>query len=118
MRSDFPLLLVAALAVATSAVSADVASNAPATGETAAPKDRSEAPAAAPGQNRDEPMPPPDGVTSGRSLSDRLSEQKGVIRPRKGIDPEMVEPPPPMPSPMPVIPPPGTPGGAPGPVPK
>jgi len=63
--------------------------------------------------------PPSSGETTGRApLGDRLSESKGVICPPKGVDPGIVEKPPPTKAPMPVIPPPGTPGGRPGAEPK
>ena len=46
------------------------------------------------------------GETTGRApLGDRLSESKGVICPPKGVDPGIVERPPPTNAPMPVIPP-------------
>ncbi len=48
----------------------------------------------------------------GRSLSDELSERKGVIPPKKSGDQEMVRPPKPTgPHATPVIPPPGMRGG-------
>jgi hypothetical protein len=51
---------------------------------------------------------PNSGETTGRApLSDRLSESKGVICPPEGVDPGIVEKPPPTKAPMPVIPPPG-----------
>jgi len=63
--------------------------------------------------------PPRSGETTGRApLSERLSESKGVICPPKGVDPGIIEKPPPGNAPMPVIPPPGTPGGRPGAQPK
>jgi hypothetical protein len=63
--------------------------------------------------------PPNSGETTGRApLSDRLSESKGVICPPKGVDPGIVEKPPPTNAPMPVIPPPGTRGGDPSTQPK
>src|SRR5689334_2720961 len=52
----------------------------------------------------------------GRSLSDRLSQSKGVIHP-PAVDPGMQEKPA-QTGTMPVIPPPGTPGGNPKVVPK
>ncbi len=65
--------------------------------------------------------PPANGTTRGSpgentgsgTLSDRLSESKGVICPPAGVDPGMAAPPPGG-GRMPVIPPPGTPGGDPG----
>jgi hypothetical protein len=44
-------------------------------------------------------------------LSERLDRSKGVIRPPRGVDPEMQIPPPPGSGKTPVIPPPGSPGG-------
>jgi hypothetical protein len=41
-----------------------------------------------------------------------------VICPPKGVDPGIVEKPPPTNAPMPIIPPPGTPGGRPGALPR
>jgi hypothetical protein len=65
------------------------------------------------------PLPPEQGEGSGSSLSDRLSESGGVIRPPRETDPQMKVPTPPTgPHSMPVIPPPGTPGGEPSPQPK
>ena len=51
--------------------------------------------------------PPP---ASG-DLSDRLDRSKGVIRPPRGVDPQMQVPPPAGSDRTPVIPPPGSPGG-------
>ena len=48
------------------------------------------------------------------SLSDKLSNSGGVLRPPTGVDPAMKQPTPPTgPQSMPVVPPPGTPGGNP-----
>jgi hypothetical protein len=47
---------------------------------------------------------------SANTLSDKLSESKGVICPPNGVDPKMAAPPPSGGN-TPVIPPPGTPGG-------
>jgi hypothetical protein len=44
-------------------------------------------------------------------LSERLDRSKGVIRPPRGVDPEMQIPPPPDSGKTPVIAPPGSPGG-------
>jgi hypothetical protein len=67
---------------------------------------------------------PPDVATpplaanqTNRSLSDQLSESKGVICPPAGIDPGLVEKPPATHD-NPVISPPGSPGGNPNVVPK
>jgi hypothetical protein len=70
------------------------------------------------------PVPPPAVQTPGSdeaksgsseapgSLSDKLSNSGGVIRPPAGIDPEMKQHTPPTGTQsMPVVPPPGTPGG-------
>jgi hypothetical protein len=62
---------------------------------------------------------PRSGETTGSAqLGDRLSESKGVICPPKGLDPGIVNKPPPGEALMPVIPPLGTPGGRPGAEPK
>jgi hypothetical protein len=51
---------------------------------------------------------------AGETLSERLHESEGVIRPPAGIDPEIRVPAPvPDPGTTPVIPPPGSPGGNP-----
>jgi hypothetical protein len=57
--------------------------------------------------------PRPEETTGQAPLSERLSESKGVICPPKGIDPGIVEKPPPGNAPMLVIPLTGTPGGRP-----
>ena len=62
-------------------------------------------------------LPTPGETTGGVSLSDQLSQSKGIICPPAGIDPGIAAPP------LgggrtPVIPPPGTPGGDPSIVPK
>jgi hypothetical protein len=77
----------------------------------------------APSTQRDCPPdvapPPRSGETTARApLSERLSESKGVICPPKGVDPGIIEKPPPGNAPMPIIPPPGTPGGRPDAQPK
>jgi hypothetical protein len=56
-------------------------------------------------------------TTGSRSLSEQLSESKGVICPPAGVDPG-ISVPPVGGGRMPVIPPPGTPGGDPNVVPK
>lgn len=61
-----------------------------------------------------EPDRPIGGPDSGATLSDQLSKSDGVITPPKGVDPGMVQPPPPdAAGTMPIIPPPGSPGGDP-----
>jgi hypothetical protein len=66
------------------------------------------------------PSPPPEqiapggkGVPAGKpTLSDRLAQQQGTLRPPNGVDPGMrVDPPAQTRGTMPVIPPPGSPGG-------
>jgi hypothetical protein len=58
------------------------------------------------------PLPPTEGEGSGSSMSERLSETQGVIKPPQDVDPGIKRPTPPTgPNSMPVIPPPGTPGG-------
>ncbi len=53
------------------------------------------------------------------SLSEKLDRQKGVIKPKRDVDPLINKPAPvPNPNSTPVIPPPGSPGGPPGPEPK
>ena len=53
----------------------------------------------------------PDSVPGG-TLSEKLDQSKGVLRPPTGIDPGIQAPAPePNPQTTPVIPPPGTPGG-------
>jgi len=54
----------------------------------------------------------PNENTGSGTLSDKLSESKGVICPPAGVDPGLTAPPPGG-GRMPVIPPPGTPGGDP-----
>jgi hypothetical protein len=51
------------------------------------------------------------GVQNGESLSEKLDRQKGVLKPKPGIDPQAAKPPPePNPDSMPVIRPPAKPG--------
>lgn len=60
-----------------------------------------------------------DGDDTTGTLSDRLHDSRGVIRPPTGIAPDMRVPAPvPNPGTTPVIPPPGTPGGADAPTPR
>jgi hypothetical protein len=57
--------------------------------------------------------------SSTEPLSDRLGRSRGVLRPPGGIDPGLMQVPPPSgPRSTPEIPPPGTPGGIPGANPK
>ncbi len=59
---------------------------------------------------------PDSDMTTGRSLSQKLDESGGVIKPAPGVDPGITKPAPdPNPNSTPVIKPPGTPGGPPGP---
>jgi hypothetical protein len=61
-----------------------------------------------------EPGPPVGAPGSGESLGEELTRSQGVITPPQGVDPGLVqEPPPAETTPMPVIPPPGSPGGDP-----
>jgi hypothetical protein len=62
--------------------------------------------------------PGSDANKSQNSLSDRLDETNGVIRPKQNLDPEMRIKPPRVNDSEAVIPPPGTPGGDPGARPK
>jgi len=58
-------------------------------------------------------------VKTGRSLSNKLDESNGVIKPSGDVDPAMNKAAPvPNPNSTPVIKPPGTPGGEPGAQPK
>lgn len=61
---------------------------------------------------------PPTGETTNQPLGERLSQSKGVICPPQGVDPEIVNKPPPGNPVTPVIPPPGSPGGDPSRQPK
>ena len=73
---------------------------------TSAPSTRNDCSAASGAPRSDE-------TTGSKSLSERLSESKGVICPPAGIDPGLTVPPI-SGGRTPVIPPPGTPGGDPG----
>ncbi|MHB2168435.1 hypothetical protein [Alsobacter sp. R-9] len=65
----------------------------------------------------DPPLTREDDTTG--TLSDKLKDSKGVIKPPPNMDPEIRVPAPvPNPGTTPVIPPPGTPGGADAPTPK
>jgi hypothetical protein len=61
--------------------------------------------------------PAPGETTGSATLSDQLSQSKGIICPPAGVDPGIAAPPVGG-GRMPVIPPPGTPGGDPSIVPK
>ena len=79
---------------------------------------QSERPAASPAERQCPPglgnaAPPANETTGSRSLSEQLSQSKGVICPPAGIDPS-ISVPPTGGGRTPVIPPPGTPGGDPG----
>jgi hypothetical protein len=109
MKAEFPLFLVVVSALGLQPVHAQTAPGDPAGDQTIPEKDRS--------RPQDRPKAEPrEGMASGRSLSDKLDDSGGVIKPRKGVDPEIVQPAPaPHPNSTPVIRPPGTPGGPPGP---
>lgn len=65
-----------------------------------------------------EKIAPPDGTMQNGTMSDRLSQQKGTIKP-PNVDPGMtVSPPAHSGATTPIIPPPGSPGGNPSVVPK
>jgi hypothetical protein len=103
MRCEIPLVLAAAIGLSGAALG-QTAPGATGSNDVIPEKDRA----------------PPGGAptTSGRSdsLSDRLDSSGGVIKPKPGVDPGIVQPAPvPNPNSTPVIPPPGTPGGPPGP---
>jgi hypothetical protein len=60
----------------------------------------------------DPPQVQTEGQAPSENLSDRLDRDKGVIRPKGDVDPDIrVAPPDGTPGRMPVIPPPGSPGG-------
>jgi hypothetical protein len=100
--------VVAALVAAVLAITAAQAQNSPTTPplSTTGPKD------CPPGIK-----PAPSETTGAATLSDQLSQSKGVICPPAGVDPG-VQAPPLANGRMRVIPPPGTPGGDPNLVPK
>lgn len=71
---------------------------------------------------RGQPVAPPEqiappadngasGSTTGGTLSDRLSRDRGTLTPPAHVDPDMTVQPPARSGAMPVIPPPGSPGG-------
>jgi hypothetical protein len=71
------------------------------TSPTPAPPDSLEAP-----PEQIEPGPPVGSPGSGETLGETLGETQGVIRPPRGVDPGIIErPPPPEQFPTPVIPP-------------
>jgi hypothetical protein len=84
----------------------------PAANPSPAPFDRRDCPS---GQSNSAPRS--SETTGSRSLSDQLSQSKGVICPPAGVDPGITVPPVGG-GRTPVIPPPGTPGGDPNVVPK
>ena len=65
------------------------------------------------------PSPPPEQIAppgknaqaGGRTLSDKLARQQGMLDPPHAVDPGMAVRPPAQQGTMPVIPPPGSPGG-------
>ncbi len=73
---------------------------------------------AAPPAGSDQTVPEkvaPDTDIKGKAgtLSEKLHQSGGVVRPEGNVDPTMDKVPPPAAGGMPVIPPPGSPGGAP-----
>ena len=112
MKAALPLVLTALLGLGSGGALAQIAPGDPAGNQTIPEKDLSR-PA--------EGGTPNGNATSGgnQSLSDKLDESGGVIKPAEGVDPQIVQPAPvPDPNSTPVIPPAGTPGGPPGPEPK
>lgn len=104
-----------ALGLGTTGVMAQTAPGDPAGNQTIPEKDRSRPSESPNGGAQDRGF----GDGEGRSLSDKLDESGGVIKPAPGVDPEIVQPAPvPHPNSTPVIPPAGMPGGPPGPEPK
>lgn len=65
----------------------------------------------APAAGSETPVPDTDVSKRGGTLSDKLSDTKGVIRPEGAVDPGMQKAPPATGT-MPVVPPPGSRGGA------
>src|SRR5262245_36495509 len=74
----------------------------PAAWAQSAPSDRDRAPRT---ETEGQSPPPASG-----EQSEQLDRAKGVIRPPRGVDPQMQVPPPPGSDRTPVIPPPGSPG--------
>jgi hypothetical protein len=112
MKAALPLVLTALLGLGSGGALAQIAPGDAAGNQTIPEKDLSR-PA--------EGGTPNGNATSGgnQSLSDKLDESGGVIKPAEGVDPQIVQPAPvPDPNSTPVIPPAGTPGGPPGPEPK
>jgi hypothetical protein len=112
MKAALPLVLTALLGLGSGGAAAQIAPGDPAGNQTIPEKDLSR-PA--------EGGTPNGNATSdgNQSLSDKLDESGGVIKPAEGVDPQIVQPAPvPDPKSTPVIPPAGTPGGRPGPKPK
>lgn len=115
MKPALPLLIASAVGLGAASALAQTAPGDPAGNQTIPEKDQSR------------PLEPRNGGVSdpgapekeGRSLSDKLDEGGGVIKPPLGMDPGIIAPAPvPHPNSTPVIPPAGTPGGPPGPKPK
>lgn len=109
MGNKIPLALAAVIGVFGASALAQTAPGAPGSNQAIPEKDPS-----LPGAEPKDAVP----MSSGRSgsLSDTLDASGGVIKPKPGVDPGIVQPPPvPHPNSTPVIPPPGTPGGPPGP---
>jgi len=106
MHLKSSILWAACFALAAGPVAAQTAPGAPGSSQTIPEKEAAPSPPAHTGS----------GVTTGRSLSQKLDASDGVINPPRGIDPGIKKPAPdPNPNATPVIRPPGTPGGPPGP---
>ncbi len=111
MKIKLSLMILGALSLAGTGALAQIAPGDPAGNKTIPEKDQS--------RPSDAPSAQGVGERDGSNLSDKLDESGGVLKPKPGIDPEIVKPAPvPHPNSTPVIPPPGVPGGPPGPEPK
>ena len=113
MKIKLSLMFLGALSLAGTGALAQIAPGDPAGNKTIPEKDQSR-PSDAPSGGQQG-----GGEKDGSNLSDKLDESGGVLKPKPGIDPEIVKPAPvPHPNSTPVIRPPGVPGGPPGPEPK
>lgn len=113
MKIKLSLMFLSALSLAGTGALAQIAPGDPAGNKTIPEKDQSR-PSDAPSGGQQG-----GGEKDGSNLSDKLDESGGVLKPKPGIDPEIVKPAPvPHPNSTPVIRPPGVPGGPPGPEPK